>query len=187
MAGRPHPELHLTRSSNFLESFVSALFSGRHPLTFDKKGRVFLDRNPKMFAVILDFLRSGVLCRFEDRRQNELLEIELQFFGLDLSPHIPKIFASAQEFIFDSDMDKNGLFYFLGSRGGNWSNPFVAARLKLELSSQGGSTLHSLVDRVGESAVENLYSSSGPQWICVTLASGEFSPTGYWLKQESTH
>jgi hypothetical protein len=34
------------------------MFSGRHPLKL-KNGRVFIDRNPKVFELVLDYLRNG--------------------------------------------------------------------------------------------------------------------------------
>lgn len=35
------------------------MFSGRHKLVSDPGDRVFIDREPKYFNVLLDFLRTG--------------------------------------------------------------------------------------------------------------------------------
>ena len=39
-------------------SALDACFSGRHPLV-EKDGRVFLDRNPKQFEMMITYLRNG--------------------------------------------------------------------------------------------------------------------------------
>jgi hypothetical protein len=82
-------------------------------------------------------------------------------------------------------MDNKGLFYYLGTLNRDtWSSP--VGNVKVEASTQGGSNLISIFDRVGESSVENLFSAPGPQWLSVSLERGALCPTGYWLKQEST-
>ena len=40
------------------ESFFSSLLSGRIPSLKDDSGAIFIDRDPKLFAVILNFLRT---------------------------------------------------------------------------------------------------------------------------------
>jgi len=40
------------------DSALEAMFSGRHPLK-KLNDKVFVDRNPKIFILILDFLRNG--------------------------------------------------------------------------------------------------------------------------------
>ena len=43
------------------DSFLGAMFSGRHSnLKSDETGAVFLDRDPMLFGIALQFLRSGV-------------------------------------------------------------------------------------------------------------------------------
>jgi hypothetical protein len=65
------------------------MFSGRHPLA-KKRDRYFIDRNPRLFLVILEFLRTGEL-HVEDLTANErrALKIEIDFFGLNeaVKPH----------------------------------------------------------------------------------------------------
>jgi hypothetical protein len=39
-------------------SMLQAVFSGRHPITKDKKGRAFLDRDPDIFKLVLGYLRT---------------------------------------------------------------------------------------------------------------------------------
>jgi len=61
-------------------SMLEAMFSGRHPLTKDSKGRIFVDRDPLPFEVILTYLRTGFWTnKTIDFNQ---LEIELDYYGL---------------------------------------------------------------------------------------------------------
>ena len=41
------------------ESMLAGMFSGRHRLARDSSGAVFVNRNPALFCVILDYLRQG--------------------------------------------------------------------------------------------------------------------------------
>eukprot|EP01122_Echinamoeba_exundans_P015125 TRINITY_DN704_c0_g1_i1.p1 TRINITY_DN704_c0_g1~~TRINITY_DN704_c0_g1_i1.p1 ORF type:complete len:174 (-),score=20.78 TRINITY_DN704_c0_g1_i1:239-760(-) len=122
--------------------------------------------------------------KFSDHKKQERFDIELEFFGIDLTPQMRKLFEGDREFVYEAPMDNKGLFYYLGTLNRDtWASPVGA--VKVEASTQGGSNLVSIFDRVGESSVENLYSSSGSQWLSVTLEKGVFCPTGYWMKQES--
>lgn len=177
---------HLIFSLCFSESFLGALFSRRHPLTRDKKGRVFLDKNPTVFEAILDFLRTGHLIHFTDPALQELLLIELEFYGLAeaLSAALP----GCKEFKFSSPMDTDGLFYHFGCNNGTsaWKNPAPNGKIAVQISSRGGAELHCVVDRKGSYSIENDYGDPGPQWLSIRLSAGEFQPTGYWLKQEGS-
>ena len=42
------------------QSMLAAMFSGRHPLARDERGRPFVDRSPKMFALVLEYLRTDI-------------------------------------------------------------------------------------------------------------------------------
>jgi len=69
----------LTKHPN---SMLAAMFSGLHKLTKDKKGRIFIDRNPEFFKDILEYLRTDELVVYNDKKKNNALEIELDYFGL---------------------------------------------------------------------------------------------------------
>jgi hypothetical protein len=62
---------------------LAAMFSGRHPLTHDDKGRPFIDRNPRMFALVLEYLRTDLypakLLRFL-MLCLDMLSLSLSFF-----------------------------------------------------------------------------------------------------------
>ena len=71
--------------TSFPDSTLGQMFSGRHDLPKDKNGAYFIDRNPRPFLVILDFLRSPTEYKAEDIEGKELrmlVEIEAKFFGV---------------------------------------------------------------------------------------------------------
>ena len=65
------------------ESTLEAQFSGRHPHT-KSGGAIFVDRNPKMFEMVLNYLRNG--GRFptiQDPELKKLFEEEIDYWQLD--------------------------------------------------------------------------------------------------------
>jgi len=73
------------------DSMLAAMFSGLHPITKDKKGRAFIDRNPKFFRLILEYLRTDVMPIINDPYEREIFQRELVYFG------IPKIWYPYSE------------------------------------------------------------------------------------------
>ena len=71
----------LTKHSN---SMLAAMFSGRHPVIKDSQGRPFIDRNPKMFGLILEYLRTDIYPTplLPDQEQ-QYFECEVDYFNLD--------------------------------------------------------------------------------------------------------
>eukprot|EP01147_Barroeca_monosierra_P002250 gene2250-5253_t len=68
-------------------SFFSALLSGRVPTITDSSGALFVDRDPKLFEIVLNFLRSGYV-RLRDIDLGELKH-ESDFYGVtSLSQHL---------------------------------------------------------------------------------------------------
>ena len=59
-------------------TFLEALFSGRHALTKDDEGLIFIDRDPKFFATILNWLRKPSTQLPTDPEFKE----EVEYFGL---------------------------------------------------------------------------------------------------------
>jgi len=66
-------------------SLIGVMFSGRYDSgPKDKDGRVFLDRPPRWFAVILNSLRSGIALPVPEQEEDlEELKREIQFYGLE--------------------------------------------------------------------------------------------------------
>eukprot|EP00049_Salpingoeca_infusionum_P024510 m.16103 g.16103 ORF g.16103 m.16103 type:complete len:648 (+) comp6928_c0_seq2:389-2332(+) len=80
------------------ESFLGALLSGRLPALCDENGALFIDRDPHLFSVILNYLRSSYL-RLNDVEPAELLH-EAKFYGIasliaELEIHAPNAEACA--------------------------------------------------------------------------------------------
>ena len=65
-------------------SFFGALASGRHRIQLDEDGSLFLDRNPKHFGLILEYLRNGGHANLVYYSEEELDEIRLEaeYYGL---------------------------------------------------------------------------------------------------------
>jgi len=64
-------------------SMLGVMFSGRHELPKDKEGRIFIDRDGKLFGHILAFLRDGPLWNCPtDLELRRRIEIELSYYGL---------------------------------------------------------------------------------------------------------
>jgi hypothetical protein len=62
---------------------LNAMFSGDVPAPLKINGAYFLDRNPLIFALVLDFLRGcDVAARFEDKSQLLSLYDEANFFEI---------------------------------------------------------------------------------------------------------
>jgi hypothetical protein len=59
--GGHHFTTSVTTLTSETDSMLAAMFSGRHEHELDNDGRVFIDRDPKAFALILDWLRNGHL------------------------------------------------------------------------------------------------------------------------------
>ena len=61
---------------------LEAMFSGRHSLNKNEEGRIFIDRNGKLFEYVLDYLRNGEWYLPDDIHTLMKLYREIEYFGL---------------------------------------------------------------------------------------------------------
>ncbi|KAH7815673.1 putative BTB/POZ domain-containing protein KCTD7/14 [Monocercomonoides exilis] len=74
--------------TRYEDSMLSAMFSGRHHLGKDNDDRIFIDRDPDIFSMILEFLRTGIIPMPKNNEEEELLRREMDYFALG-PPRIP--------------------------------------------------------------------------------------------------
>ena len=62
-------------------SALESMFSGRHALPILNNGKIFVDRDPKCFLLMINFLRNNMTYPQNlDDEARELLEMELDFW-----------------------------------------------------------------------------------------------------------
>ncbi|KAK2953111.1 putative BTB/POZ domain containing protein [Blattamonas nauphoetae] len=87
----------------FEGSMLSSMFSGSHLLARDRHGRIFIDRNPKIFELLLDYMRTGNLpLSFHSPADEKAFQIELDYFAL--SPQTVHFNS-----VWNSQLKSNGL------------------------------------------------------------------------------
>eukprot|EP01069_Polyplicarium_translucidae_P008527 Polyplicarium_translucidae@DN3232_c0_g1_i3.p1 len=74
-------------------SYIESLVSGRHQLSRDSSGRIFLDRDPELFRSILNFLRDTTVApQPRDSTESDALCKEAKAYGVRFFP-FPLIFS----------------------------------------------------------------------------------------------
>ncbi|PFH37847.1 kelch repeat and K+ channel tetramerization domain containing protein [Besnoitia besnoiti] len=74
-------------------SFLESLLSGRHHVSRDKQGRIFLDRDSELFRIILNFLRNpSTPPQPRDAAESDAITQEADFLGIRFFP-FPLVFA----------------------------------------------------------------------------------------------
>eukprot|EP00746_Dinoflagellata_sp_MGD_P002505 gnl/MRDRNA2_/MRDRNA2_104885_c0_seq1.p1 gnl/MRDRNA2_/MRDRNA2_104885_c0~~gnl/MRDRNA2_/MRDRNA2_104885_c0_seq1.p1 ORF type:complete len:595 (-),score=100.09 gnl/MRDRNA2_/MRDRNA2_104885_c0_seq1:103-1887(-) len=74
-------------------SFLESVVSGRHRLSRDRNGRIFINRDPELFRLILNFLRNPAVPPMpRDHAESEALVTEASWFGVRFFP-FPLVFA----------------------------------------------------------------------------------------------
>lgn len=63
-------------------SALEAMFSGRHSLQ-KKNERIFIDRNPLAFSLMIDFIRNSGELHEAQKNNHSMLKMELKYWGID--------------------------------------------------------------------------------------------------------
>lgn len=63
------------------DTFFSVLLSGRIPSYKDQSGAIFIDRDPELFSIILNYLRTSKLFNVSENNVN-ILRHEAEFYGI---------------------------------------------------------------------------------------------------------
>ncbi len=71
--------------SSTQDSFFTSMLSGRIPTCRDETGALFIDRDPKLFSIILHFLRTKELDL--NGVDVSVLRHEAEFYGKFISPY----------------------------------------------------------------------------------------------------
>ena len=180
------------------ESFLAAMFSGRHQLTKDPAtDAYFIDRDGVVFRHILNYLRRGRLLIPEDDAvlAREVLE-EARYF--QIRSLVDLLRPRKQRFVYASDGDTNGLFYHLGTAGGTrqWINPAVGGEVKIRASKTMSGPAEGIVGREAvaggictDSRSQHVEIDIGPDRLLLlthyTLRKGQCCGLGNWLVQGS--
>lgn len=78
-------KLTLIKGTNFFSSLFESLDNGINTLR-DSEGRIFVDRNGRIFEYILDYLRSDFLdINLLPQLDKNMVKRELDFYGIDIS------------------------------------------------------------------------------------------------------
>lgn len=74
--------------TNIPNTKLEKIITGRYPLMFDHKKRIFIDRNGEFFGYVLDCLREGKVDLPPIGPLRKRIEAELTFFGILNNPNL---------------------------------------------------------------------------------------------------
>jgi len=70
-----------SRGCTFFDALADGSDKTHKHFPLDEKGRFFLDRNPKTFSVVLEYLRNGVIVVPSGMKMDQI-DLEFKFFGI---------------------------------------------------------------------------------------------------------
>ena len=86
-------------------STLDAMFSGRHQLK-KEDGKVFIDRNPDVFRMMIDFLRNNQrIAPIEDQHVAKQFDLELEYWGLKREEYESQVVKELRR-IFEKEPEK---------------------------------------------------------------------------------
>jgi len=149
---------------------LSAMFSGRHELRQLDDGAFFIDRDPKYFRYVLNFLRTGTLSWPENEIAKKLIKIEFDYYAIDYEGRgLPNI--SGDNFEYTSDFDKKGYLYYIATDEGksSWTNPRAKGLVDLTVESGFYRIINDSAERYDIEEDKNLafeYNTSPDRCLC---------------------
>jgi len=114
---------HTSKSTLTREkSMLSYMFSGSgFKLEKDDTGAYFIDRSGEHFEKILNYFRTGTYVPPESNETYKELKLEVEFYQIESLLHLVQV----KEYKFTSLNDKEGIIYWLGTKGNTiqWTYP----------------------------------------------------------------
>jgi hypothetical protein len=131
------------------DSALSAMFSGRHPIT-RHKGKAFVDRDGHAFVQMVSFLRNSKIPFFQTMEEETSFYAELDFWGIPADPQepdLPKQFdhgwcaPSLTLIKNNTELVKSGTVHGIafGACPLTKRCPYVEFRIQISIPSSGGS------------------------------------------------
>jgi len=91
---------------------------------------------------------------------------------------------------FESIMDTNGLFYYMGTDGNTkpYENPITSGKIKVKMSTRGGNDFFCIADRNPRSGtLENSFGEDPAPWLALHFRNYKIQLTAYVICQERDH
>jgi len=160
--------------TKYPDSMLGAMFSGRYDLQKNEEDCVFIDRDPKYFRYVLDFLRNDEIDYPSDKVEVKKIYRELEYFGLKeiIGVNI------GRDFVYVSDADMNGVFTYLLAHG---------MKPKFEVTSDHGS-IHGNIDSVINMSQQQVWQISQGMnaWFSLMFKEGlSFLPNRYTIRHRN--
>jgi len=176
--------------TKYRPSTLEAMFSGRWSIPLDRDDRVFIDRNGRLFERILEVLRDPRAVSEIPPKELSAFRREMDFYGLtpflELHQDTHGSHGKSRELVYVSDFDKNGVFYFLGTKNGQqiWQNPCALGNVLLTSSHLNYVTngVSGVVSYDQCTVQASPGGSGGNEWFCVQLVRHVLRPTCYTLR-----
>jgi hypothetical protein len=110
------------------DSMLARMFSGRWSLKEDRNGNIFIDRDPKLFSMVLSLLRDPEWIRTLSRDEIYFLKKELLYFGIETDIIHSMIIYETKE-----GDDYDDIFHYIGTNFGKteWRNPMERGLIRI--------------------------------------------------------
>lgn len=150
------------------DHFLASLATEDPPVARDSVGRLFIDRDPTHFGHILNFLRDGRLTERVVATWGQELELEAEYFGLDILPFYLTCAAATnvnlKRLVCDSNVRTTADYQFWASdRTGTDTEAARIAEVAADLEEN--AALVELADRIASLFVQKVRSPTNRVWV----------------------